>query len=134
MKQTTLTAISILAVSALNRSFYPHKLRAFRRDLFHIYKLLAEICPIIPHRCISDFISFSMCPDCLPLEPSAIAHINRAVDALSEGTSLAARLHWARTQRPELETENIDIDSLAFAILRTLDDANSALAWIERIS
>jgi len=117
------TSMIALSISSL-------ELRQLRRHLLNYNQCLIEIFQTLPRPCISDVNSVPMCADRLPLKPATAAYLNRAISALRE----LSRLHSALIQFPEFAPENTHVVALAHAIFCTLDDANSALALIERIS
>jgi hypothetical protein len=65
---------------------------------------------------------------------ASAALFNQAAGPLRRGEILAARLRSAISHAPDTMLSNSIIESIAYALLHTLEEASSALGHIERIS
>lgn len=111
--------------------FFPRKLAQLRRDLFEDYMQLTRICRILPLRLISDFTGTRIIlPGECSLTPTAAILLNQAAAALRQRASLATRLNSAVSHAASTRV----VDSLALALLHTLDETNAVLAHLERLA
>ena len=111
--------------------FLPQRLAALQRGLFEDYQQLREICPLLPYRYESDFASSRiLLPDRVPLTPVTATLLNHAAAALRQRASLAERLDTAVAHSAPKSI----IYALAVALLRALDQANFALAYLGRVA